>query len=92
MPRRRKVFRYDRQSDQVVEVQPEVVAHRPRYPIPCETLAVDPGQIGEAREFDRSHGVPTDYREDGTPIMQDPGHYRRYRKLHGVHFRNGYES
>lgn len=91
MPRSR-FFRYDANADTVVEVQQTVACHRPRYPIACETLAVHPEQISEAREYDRANGVPTEYRGDGSPIMRDPGHYKRYRRLHGVHFRNGFES
>lgn len=92
MPVRKRVFRFDPASQQIVEVTPETVKHIPRYPLPVEALAVHPDQIGEVRQFDSTHGVPTDYRPDGTPVIRDAGHYRRYRKLHGVHFRNGFES
>lgn len=91
MPRSR-FFRYEPDSDQVVEVEKSTVHLRPQYPIACEAMAVHPSQIAEARDWDRSNGVPTEYRGDGTPIMRDPGHYKRYRRLHGVHFRNGFES
>ena len=87
-----RFFRYDPDKEQVVEVEHAVSTNIPRYPIYCETLAVHPDQIGEQRDFDRSHGVPTDYRADGTPIMRDKTHYKRYRKLHGFHQKNGYES
>lgn len=89
---RSRFFRYDKKRDAVVEVNRSVDRHRPRYPLACETLAVHPEQIGEAREWDRQNGVPTEYRSDGAPIMQDSRHYKRYRRLHQYHFRNGYES
>lgn len=90
--KRSRVFRYDDASGQVVEVAREQPRLRARWPFACEALAVHPEQIGEVREFDRTMGVPTEYRDDGSPIVQDPGHYRRYRRAHGVHFRNGIES
>jgi hypothetical protein len=90
MPRRSRFFRYE--NGEIVEVQRSVAGGLPQYPIACETLAVHPDQISEAREFDRTHGVPTDYRSDGSPIMKDSRHYKRYRRLHGYHFRNGFES
>lgn len=92
MPKRSRIFRYDPEKDAVVESSRQRTTGLPRYPIYCETLAVHPEQIGEAREYDRANGVATDYREDGTPIMTDSRHYQKYRKLHGYHFKNGYES
>lgn len=86
----KKYFRYDPEADAVVEVHRQVVRTRPRYPIACETLAVHPDQIDEARKRDAAHGVPTEYRSDGTPIMRDPGHYKRYRRLNGHHFKEAY--
>mgnify|MGYP003480175778 FL=1 len=85
-----RFFQYDPKLGKVVEVQHEVVHGIPRYPISLESLAVHPTQIAEAREHDARNGVKTDYHPDGRPVMRDAGHYRRYRKLHGVHFKNGY--
>jgi len=87
-----RIFRYDKETDSVVETVRETVQGIPRYPLPCEALAVHPSQIAEFTATDRAHGVPTEYRPDGTPIMRDAGHYRRYRRLHGFHFNNGFES
>lgn len=87
-----RFFRYDAEKGEVVEVERAVEQRLPRYPIFCETLAVHPTQIAESREADRKAGVPTEYRGDGTPIMRDKNHYKDYRKLHGYHFKNGYES
>lgn len=87
-----RFFRYDHASNSVVEVSRRAEAGMPRYPLPLEVLAVHPAQIHQQRELDRAMGVPTDYQPDGSPVMRDAGHYRRYRKAHGYHFRNGYES
>ena len=88
----KRFFRYDPDQDTVVETSHRIDACRPRYPIAIEAMAVAPDQIGEARDHDRARGVPTDYRGDGSLIMRDPRHYKQYRRLHGVHFRNGFES
>lgn len=85
-----RFFQYDQTLGKVVEVQHEVVRGIPRYPLAIESMAVHPSQIAEAREHDARHGVKTDYAPDGRPIMRDAGHYRRFRRLHGVHFKNGY--
>ena len=87
---RSRFFRYV--EGEVVEVQKQAPKNRPKYPIACETLAVHPDQIGEARAFDKSQGLSVEYRDDGTPIMEDSAQYKRYRKAHGWHFKNGYES
>lgn len=87
-----KFYRYDHETDSVVEVQRTVSKQIPRYPLACEALAVHPDQISEAREFDARNGVKTDYRADGTPVMRDPSHYRKYRKLHGFHFKEAYDD
>lgn len=90
MPKRSKLFRFV--DGKVVEVQKQAPAFRPRYPLACEALSVHPTDIGAAIEFDRANGVPTDYREDGTPLMQDSRHYKKYRRLHGFYDRSGFES
>lgn len=92
MPKRSRHFYFDKATGTVVEARREVSSHRPRYPLAIETLAVHPDQIAEVREFDRSHGVPTEYRGDGSPIVTDSRHYKKYRQLHGAFFKNGYES
>ena len=85
-------FRFDPITGKVVEVTRSVPHGLPRYPLPCETLAVHPTQIDEFREWDSKHGVPTDYRQDGTPLMRDARHYKRYRELYGWHQKNDYQS
>jgi hypothetical protein len=87
-----RFFRYDSKTQSVVEVARQQQRALPQYPLPLNSLAVHPTQIAEAREFDRAAGVPTDYTEDGSPLMNDARHYYRYRRAHGVHFKNGYSS
>lgn len=89
---RSKFFRYDKKAGKVVEVKKETFKQIPRYPMPCEALAVHPTEIGEKRDWYRRNGVPTEFRGDGSPIVRDPSHYKKVRRLNGVHFRNGYES
>ena len=88
----KRYFRYDAEQGKVVEVEKTVTCNLPRYPFPCEALAVHPDQIGEYREHAEKMGVSTDFRPDGSPIMRDKGHYKNYRKMTGTHFRNGIES
>lgn len=90
MPRKSRVFRYDPSLAKVVEVTRSRRQHRPRYPLAIEALAVYPDQIDESREYDRKHGVPTDYRPDGSPIVSDSRHYYQYRRIHAVHDRKGF--
>lgn len=87
-----RFFRYDAESNSVIEVSRENIKQIPRYPIALESMAVHPSQIAEATQYDSQHGVRTEYTPDGRPVVRDPGHYKRYRRLHGFHFKNGYES
>ncbi len=54
------------------------------YPYASESLGVLNFQIPEAMEFDRQHGVPTDYDKSGRPIMRDRTHRKNYYKAHNV--------
>lgn len=92
MSNRSRFFRYDHESGKVVEVQKTVVQNRPRYPLPIETLAVHPKDIGEHHEALGRAGIPTDFRRDGSPIVEDAQHYKKVRKFYGYHQRNGFES
>jgi hypothetical protein len=62
------------------------------YPYASETMGVDPELVGECREIDRKHGVPTDYTKDGRPIMESRSHFLRYMRAHGFYERNGNTS
>jgi hypothetical protein len=87
-----RYFRFDPSTQSVVEVKKSTTKGIPRYPLALESLAVHPTQVAEAREHDAKNGVKTEYTPDGRPIIRDAGHYRKYRRLHGVHFKNGFTS
>lgn len=87
-----RFFRYDPKSGQVIEVTRAVHTGIPRYPLPCEAMAVHPTQIKEFMAFDRCSGVPTEYRADGTPMMRDARHYKRYRRAHRYHMKNSFDD
>ncbi len=46
-------------------------------------LAVHPSQIGEATADARAKGVPTDFAPDGSPILTDRDHRKRYMQAYG---------
>lgn len=51
-----------------------------------DALAVDPSQVPEAIEEARSHGVPTDYQADGTPIIRSKKHKAKLAKALGMNW------
>lgn len=74
-----RYFRYDPESQTVVEVEREVVHNNPKWPIASDAMGIHPSQIEEARAFNRSRGVPTtDYTSDGRPILRSSGHRKAY--------------
>lgn len=54
-----------------------------------DALRVHPDQRQEAIEFARRAGVPTHYREDGTPEVLDRSHRRRLLQIQGMHDNSG---
>lgn len=67
-----------------------MVPPRKGWPLVSEAAAVHPSQIQEARDHNARSGVrPTQYRGDGSPILQDRAHRREYMKAWGIHDRNG---
>jgi hypothetical protein len=62
-----------------------------KWPILSDAMAVHPSQIPEAQEFDRQHGVPTNYLPDGRPELRDVSHRRAYLKAHQMIDRSGYD-
>lgn len=67
--------------------------HGDIWPMESYAAGVHPKQIPEMREFDKKNGVPTDYSEDGDPILRGPGHRKKYCEAHGLHDRNaGYSD
>jgi len=62
--------------------------HGDIWPMESYAAGVHPKQIPEMVEFDKKHGVPTDYSEDGDPVFRGPRHRRRYCEAHGLFDRN----
>lgn len=54
-----------------------------------DALRVHPDQRQEATEWSRNVGVPTSYREDGSPEILDRDHRRRLLRASGMHNNRG---
>lgn len=54
-----------------------------------DALMVHPSQRQEAIEWSKKVGVPTHYREDGTPEVLDRNHRKQLLKAHGMHDNRG---
>lgn len=54
------------------------------WPLPSESLAIDPSQIRDAMARDAKVGIPTDYRKDGCPIFRSEKHRSSYIKSQGL--------
>ena len=57
------------------------------WPRTSQAMGVADSQVPEMMEYDRKHGVPTDYTKDGDPILTSKGHEKSYMKLHGFEHR-----
>ena len=67
--------------------------HGDIWPMASYAAGVHPKQIPEMKKFDREHGVPTDYTEEGDPVLTSPSHRRKYCQAHGLFDRNaGYSD
>jgi hypothetical protein len=54
---------------------------------------VEPEEVPEMMEFDRQHGVQTEYNEEGDPVFTSAAHRKRYCEAHGIFDRNaGYSD
>jgi len=62
--------------------------HCGNWPMTSYAAGVHPKQIPEMVEFDKKHGVPTHYSEDGDPVFTSPSHRRKYCMVHGLFDRN----
>jgi len=59
------------------------------WPMASDAASVHSSQIAQFREFDKSHGVPTDYLPDGRPVWRSRGHKRDYCKIHHLFDKDG---
>jgi hypothetical protein len=59
------------------------------WPMLSDALAVHPGQIQEAMERNKRHGLHVEYTEDGRPKLMDRGQRRDLMRAEGFHDNNG---
>jgi len=63
--------------------------HTPgNWPMTSTAAGVAASQVAELTEYDREHGVPTEYTPDGDPIFTGKEHRRKHCALHGMYDRN----
>lgn len=58
------------------------------WPMASYAAGVHHKQIPEMRAIDKKNGVPTEYTEDGDPILRGPRHRKKYLETHGLYDRN----
>ena len=59
------------------------------WPIVSDGAAISADMISAYQEFDRKHGVVTEYKPDGRPVLTSRGHRRDYFKAHKIFDRDG---
>jgi len=64
------------------------VKNQDGWPMASYAAGVDPSEVPEIKEFDKKHGVPTNYNEDGDPIFTSQKHRKNYCHAHGLYDRN----
>jgi len=57
--------------------------------IKSDAMSVHPSQVKEAMEHCRKMGVPTDYTEDGRPILRDRNHRARFMRANQFFDKDG---
>ena len=63
------------------------------WPMESYAAGIAPEEIPEFSKFDKEHGVPTHYSEDGDPIFTDKAHRKKYLRAHEMYDRNaGYSD
>lgn len=59
------------------------------WPITSVALAVHPRQVAEAKRDALAKGVPTEFTSDGSPVLVDRAHRKRYLKAYGFRDNDG---
>lgn len=59
------------------------------WPMVSVAAGINPDQVGEYREFDKTMGVPTEYNSDGDVVFTSRAHRKRYCEAHRLFDRNG---
>lgn len=60
------------------------------YPKVSYSMGVAIEQVPELMDYDRKHGLATEYTSDGDPVFRSKAEQDRYMKIHGFHHRNSY--
>lgn len=81
--------------DQAEELRREFKAHDrtqrrklAKWPMTSWSAAINPEDVDKTREYDRAHGVPTDYNKHGEPIFTSQKHRANYCRVHELYDRN----
>jgi len=61
--------------------------HGDIWPYYSYAAGVSEGEVPEMMEFDKAHGVPTEYK-DGDPLMKSPSFRKKYCEAHKLFDRN----
>ena len=77
-------FKYDKETDSIIEVGIQPRGTNDWKPLHCEALAFDGNTVDEAKLLDKALGAPdVNYDANNCPILNDKSTYNRYLKAHG---------
>ena len=63
-----------------------------KYPYESETMAVDAEDVPRATAIARAHGLNTEFKPTGEPIITSRAHMLRHARVFGFYERNGTSS
>lgn len=78
----------DEATGKLVNVARTVRAHRGKWPIICDAMAVNPEDIKRAKAIAKRAGVHTEYTATGEPILTSQKHRRDHARAMGFYDRN----
>ena len=70
-------------------LKPRGVQRTGGYPYASETMPVDPEDISRAQDILAKHGVQTDYKPTGEPMIRSANHLKEHAQAMGFYDRNG---
>ena len=59
------------------------------WPMVSDAAGINPGQVEEYRKYDREMGIPTEYKDNESPVFTSRSHRKKYLAAHHLHDRNG---
>ena len=63
------------------------------WPMASYAAGVHPDEVPEMKKYDKEHGVPTEYNNDGDPIFTSRTHRKQYCEAHHLFDRSaGYND